>query len=36
MKILIKNCNLISMDEKREKIEYKIDILINNNKIEKI
>ena len=36
MKILIKNCNLISMDEKREKIEYAIDILINNNKIEKI
>lgn len=36
MKILIKNCNLISMDEKREKIEYNIDILINENKIEKI
>ena len=36
MKILIKNCNLISMDEKREKIEYTIDILINNDKIEKI
>lgn len=36
MKILIKNCNLISMDEKREKIEYGIDILINENKIEKI
>ncbi len=36
MKILIKNCNLISMDEKREKFEYAIDILINNNKIEKI
>ena len=36
MKILIKNCNLISMDEKREKIEYNIDILINESKIEKI
>lgn len=36
MKILIKNCNLISMDEKRDKIDYQIDILINENKIEKI
>lgn len=36
MKILIKNCNLISMDKNREKIEYNIDILINENKIEKI
>lgn len=34
--ILIKNCNLISMDEKREKIEKNIDILIKNDKIEKI
>lgn len=36
MKILIKNCNLISMSEKREKYEEEIDILINNEKIEKI
>lgn len=36
MKILIKNCNLISMDKDREKIEYGIDIVINENKIEKI
>ena len=36
MKILIKNCNLISMDETRDKIEYGIDILINENKIEQI
>ena len=36
MKILIKNCNLISMDENREKIEYGMDILINNNIFEKI
>lgn len=36
MKILIKNCNLISMDKKRDKIDYQIDILINENKIEKI
>lgn len=36
MKILIKNCNLISMSKKREKIEYGIDILINEDKIEKI
>lgn len=36
MKTLIKNCNLISMDEKRDKIEYSIDILINNEKIKKI
>lgn len=36
MKILIKNANLISMDESREKYEENIDILINNNVIEKI
>ena len=36
MKTLIKNCNLISMDESRPKIEYGIDILINNDKFEKI
>ncbi len=36
MKILIKNCNLISMSENREKYEKCIDILINNDKIEKI
>lgn len=36
MKILIKNCNLISMSEKREKYEEGIDILINGDKIEKI
>lgn len=36
MRILIKNCNLISMDETRDKIEYGIDILINDDKIEKI
>lgn len=36
MKILIKNCNLISMAETRDKFEKGIDILINDNKIEKI
>lgn len=36
MSILIKNCNLISMDEKRKKIEYDTDILITGDKIEKI
>lgn len=36
MKILIKNCDLVSMSEARERYEKKIDILINNNKIEKI
>ena len=36
MKILIKNCNLISMAEKREKYEEGIDILINNDRIEKV
>lgn len=36
MKILIKNCDLISMDEKREKIENEIDILIEENKVKKI
>ena len=35
-KILIKNANLISMDEKKEKILYGIDILIENNIIRKI
>lgn len=33
MKILIKNANMISMSEKREKIENNIDILINDNTI---
>ena len=36
MKILIKNANIISMDNKREKIENNIDILIEENKIVKI
>ena len=36
MKILIKNCNLISMSEKREKYEENIDILIEDKKIIKI
>ena len=36
MKILIKNANIISMSKKREKYEENIDILINNNTIEKI
>jgi len=36
MKILIKNCILISMDKKREKVENNIDILIENNKIKLI
>lgn len=36
MKILIKNCNLISMSDKREKYEKGIDILIENNKIKEI
>lgn len=36
MDILIKNCNLISMSEKREKYEKNIDILISNGKISKI
>lgn len=36
MKTLIKNCNLISMSENREKYEENIDILIENNKIKKI
>jgi cytosine/adenosine deaminase-related metal-dependent hydrolase len=34
--ILIKNCNLISMDSNRSKIEYNIDILVKNGKISKI
>lgn len=36
MKILIKNCNLISMNENREKYEENIDILIENKQITKI
>lgn len=36
MKILIKNCDLISMEEERDKLEKNIDILINEDKIEKI
>lgn len=36
MKILIKNANLISMSEKREQYEENVDILINNDTIEKI
>lgn len=36
MRILIKNCNLISMSEARDKYEKGIDVLINNNKIEKV
>lgn len=36
MNILIKNCNLISMDENKEKIIYNIDILIEDNIISKI
>ena len=36
MDILIKNCNLISMSEKREKYEPNMDIYISNGKIIKI
>ena len=36
MKVLIKNCNLISMAQDREKIENEIDILIEDGKIKKI
>ncbi len=36
MKILIKNANLISMDNKRPQIEEKMDILIEDTKIKKI
>lgn len=36
MSILIKNCNLISMDSSRGQIEYNMDILIEENKIKKI
>lgn len=36
MKILIKNCNLISMSENRDKYEENIDILIEDGKICKI
>lgn len=35
-KILIKNVNLISMDEKRNKIENGVDILIENDKIKEV
>ena len=35
-KILIKNANLISMDENKDKIEYNMDILIEDNKIKEI
>lgn len=36
MGIIIKNCNLISMSEKRDKIEYGVDILIEDGKIKQI
>ena len=36
MKILIKNCNLISMSENRKKYEPNMDILIEDNKIKRI
>lgn len=36
MRILIKHCNLISVEPEREKIEKDIDILIENNLIKKI
>lgn len=36
MRTCIKNCTLISMDSRREKIEYNVDILIDENKIIKI
>lgn len=36
MDILIKNCNLISMSDEREKYEENIDILISDRKIKKI
>lgn len=36
MNILIKNCNLISMSDKREKLEKNLDILIRDEKISKI
>ena len=36
MKILIKNCNLISVSEKRDRYEENIDILIKDNHIYKI
>lgn len=36
MKILIKNANLISMDKTRKKYEENVDILINNDNIEKV
>ena len=36
MKILIKNCNLISMDESRPKLENNVDILIEGKTISKI
>lgn len=34
--MLIKNCNLISMSDKRQQIEENVDILIDKNKISKI
>lgn len=36
MNILIKNCNLISMSDKREKLEENTDILIKSGKIAKV
>lgn len=36
MKILIKNCNLVSVEPEREKFEKNIDILIEEDKISKI
>ena len=36
MKTLIKNCNLISVSDKKEKYIENIDILINDNIIEKV
>ena len=36
MKTLIKNCNLISMDNSRPRLENNVDILIEENKIKKI
>ena len=36
MKILIKNCKLISMEPDREKLENDIDILVENDAIKKI
>ena len=36
MKILIRNCTLVSMSQKRPQIEKNIDILIENDIISKI